>query len=45
MWTLMIINSVSILVLGHVLIDELVLVFIMNLLGWGAVVHQVYWTI
>ena len=41
----MIVNAVSILVLGHVLIHELVLVLIMNLIGWGTIAHEVYWTI
>jgi hypothetical protein len=45
MWSLMIINAFSIIVLGHVLIDELALVVLMNLIGWGAIAHQVYWTI
>lgn len=39
MWSLMIINAFSILFLGHVLIDELVLVVLMNLIGWGAIAH------
>jgi len=39
MWSLMIINAFSILFLGHVMIDELVLVVVMNLIGWGAIAH------
>ncbi len=45
MWSLMIINAFSIIILGHVLIDELVLVVLMNLIGWSAIAHQVFWTI
>ena len=30
---------------GEALIPELWLVVILNVIGWGAVTHQIYWTI
>ena len=45
MWSCMILNGFSYLWTKEPLIDELYLMVAMNVIGWSAIMHQIYWTI
>ena len=45
MWILMICNGTSLFMNGVPLMDEFLMICLINIVGWGCVFHQVYYTI